>query len=343
MKKVSILVLLGIILIGIQACSKKEEEGTKSYARDEVTITQNITTGSQLNEGNTAFEGGSIQTVEQTFLTNPSSVAIFSYDALDILDFIGLENTSISTLGIAKSSLPNYLDAFQESEYKNVGTLFLPDFDSLDLFNPDLIIIGGRSTRAYDALKQQYPNTDILDVTFVQGEYIESLENNILNLGKIFTSIQTELDQEIENIKTKINEIHDITNTYDALFILVNGATLSFYGRDGRFAVLYDEFGFIASDDRDDNGQTHGELVGYEYIASINPSIIFLMDRGAAIGNASGVSEVLNNALVNNTQASIDDHIYELDGEAWYLSTGGFSSTYQMIDDLEIFTSKISE
>lgn len=343
MKKIGIIILLGILLIGIQACNKIEDDETKSYDRNEVIISQNITTGAQLNEGNTAFEGGTIQTVEQTFLTNPSSVAIFSYDALDILDFIGLENTSISMLGIAKSSLPNYLDTYQDSQYKNVGTLFLPDFDALDLFNPDLIIIGSRSTSAYDSLKLQYPNADILDVTFVQGEYMESLEQNILNLGKIFTSIQPNLDQEITTIKSKINEIHELSNTYDALFILVNGATLSFYGKDGRFAILYDEFGFIASDDRDDNGQTHGELVGYEYIAAINPSIIFLMDRGAAIGNASGVSEVLNNALVNNTQASIDNHIYDLDGQAWYLSTGGFTSTYQMIDDLENFTSKISE
>ena len=42
--------------------------------------------------------------------------------------------------------------------YFNLGTLFIPDWDALDLFQPELIILGSRSSGAYDRLNQQFPN-----------------------------------------------------------------------------------------------------------------------------------------------------------------------------------------
>ena len=342
MKKTIIIMMLLVSIITLSACNQEDIENGQTFDREEVSITQHITTGANVNDTNDRFEGGEVQEVTQTFLTNPQSVAIFSFDALDILNYVGIEQTSINLLGVPKSNIPTYLNAFNQNDTKNVGTLFMPDYDALDLFNPDLIIIGGRSAQSYDALKAQYPNTDILDVSLVYGEYIEGLERNVENLGKIFPNIQEALDEELTKIKSEIAAIADVTETYDALFILVNGSTLSFYGSNGRFAVLYDEFGFMPSDEKDDTGQSHGDLVGYEYVAAINPSIIFLMDRGAAIGNAASVDEVTQNALIANTDAGKDGHIYELSGIAWYISSGGFESTYMMISDLENFTEKIS-
>ena len=37
--------------------------------------------------------------------------------------------------------------------YFNLGTLFIPDWDALDLFQPELIILGSRSSGAYDRFK----------------------------------------------------------------------------------------------------------------------------------------------------------------------------------------------
>lgn len=343
MKKIYILLVITVSIFALTACTSKEGlTQDKDFERLEVEITHTITTGAQINETQDGFEGGQTQTVTQTFLSNPKAVAIFSFDALDILDFVGLDETSITMLGIPKSNLPAYMSTYQSSAYKNVGTLFMPDLDQLDLFNPDLIIIGGRSSRSYDLLSEQYPNANILDISLVYGEYSEGLSRNVDNLGKIFPNVKEDLDQELLSITQKMNEIKEVTTAYDALFILVNGESLAFYGSDGRFAVLYDEFGFTPSDEKEDSGETHGELIGYEYIAAINPSVIFLMDRGAAIGNASGISAVLNNALIKNTDAGTNEHIYELSSIAWYISAGGFQSTYMMISDLENFTSNIS-
>jgi iron complex transport system substrate-binding protein len=340
MRKLLLLILIVLSIFTLTACQNEQEgENTKDFEREEVSITQEITTGANINQTQDGFEGGQKQEVTSTFLSNPKHVAIFSYDALDILNYVGLENTSIEMLGLPKSNIPTYLSVFNSNTYKNVGTLFMPDLDALDLFNPDLIIIGGRTTRSYDLLAEQYPNANILDVSLVYGDYMEGLERNVANLAKIFPSIAEDLNSELDHIKSEISTLSEITEAYDALFILVNGETLSFFGAEGRFAVLYDEFGFMPSDEKDDGGETHGELVGYEYIAAVNPSIIFLMDRGAAIGNESTISSVLDNALIKNTTAGINNDIYELDGIAWYISAGGFESTYTMIEDIENFTS----
>jgi len=340
MRKLLLLIFIVLSIFTLTACQNEQEgDRTKNFEREEVSITQEITTGANMNQTQDGFEGGQKQEVTSTFLSNPKHVAIFSYDVLDILNYVGLENTSIEMLGLPKSNIPTYLSAFNTNTYKNVGTLFMPDLDALDLFNPDLIIIGGRTTRSYDLLAEQYPNANILDVSLVYGDYMEGLERNVANLAKIFPSIAEDLNTELDKIKSEISTLSEITEAYDALFILVNGETLSFFGAEGRFAVLYDEFGFMPSDEKDDGGETHGELVGYEYIAAVNPSIIFLMDRGAAIGNDSTISSVLDNALIKNTTAGINNDIYELDGTAWYISAGGFESTYTMIEDIKNFTS----
>ena len=113
-------------------------------------------------------------------------------------------------------------------------------------------------------------------------DYIEGLEQNVENIGKIFTSITTELNKELDLIKIRTKWSKEVVKTYDALFVLVNGESLSFYGAEGRFAVLYDEFGFIPSDDKDDTGQSHGELIGYDILQQLIQQLYFLMDRGAS-------------------------------------------------------------
>lgn len=339
---IMVIVSLSFIVVG---CSKDANEADSTFEREAVMVTHSILTGATLSEEGTSYDttGMSYQEVTEEFLTNPTRVAIFSYDALDILDAVGIENTSISMLGVVKSNLPSFLDAFDDEAYENVGSLFMPDFDALDLFQPELIIIGSRSTGAYDALKEQYPNANILDVTLTYGEYQEGLTRNAQNLAKIFPTVESEITSKLNDLTNTLNDIQSVTESHKALFILVNGQSLSFFGPTGRFAVLHDEFGFLAADENVDSGGSHGDLVGYEYIQAVNPEVLFLMDRAAAIGNESTLDDVTSNQLVQNTTAGTNDHIYALDGEAWYLASGGFQATEIMIADIQAYIDDLGE
>jgi len=340
MKKVLMTLSIITLAILLVACGT-ESNYTDDENRDEVEITHVVSTGGVENEAGTSYNGGNIETKEVTeiFLTNPSRVAIFSYDALDMLDVVGIENTSISKIGVVKSNLPSFLTHYDSDDYENIGTLFMPDFDALDLFNPQLIIIGGRSSGAYDALKSAYPNANILDVSLTYGEYSEGLTRNVDNLGKIFPSVETTLDNELSEIIDDIAIIHEVAKNYEALFILVDGESLSFYGPSGRFAVLHDEFGFVAADPQAEEGGAHGNVVGYEYVAAVDPEVLFLLDRGSAIGGEGSVDTVIENSLIAGTKAGQNEEVYVLNGEAWYIAAGGFTSTQTMIDDLSDFQS----
>ncbi len=344
MKKGFIMIMTVVISFTLLGCTSIPNNDDNTFIREEVSITHSVLSGAELGESGTSYDttGLNRQEITETFLTNPSRVAIFSYDALDMLDYVGIDETSISLLGIVQTNIPTFLSAYESSDYEHVGTLFLPDYDVLDLFQPELIILGSRSTGAYDALKEQYPNADILDVTLIFGEYLEGLTRNAQNLAKIFPSVADDLQNTLDEIVDDMTIISDMTNTHEALFILVNGQALSFYGPTGRYAVLYDEFGFIPADDNVDSGGSHGDLVGYEYVSAVDPEVLFLLDRAAAIGNESTLDAVLNNSLVTSTEAGQNSHIYALNGEAWYIASGGFTSTLIMISDIQAFIDDIT-
>ncbi|MDY0074621.1 MAG: ABC transporter substrate-binding protein [Acholeplasmataceae bacterium] len=341
MKKIHILVFIIALLSVLGACSKLDETENE-FEREEVTLTFDVTSGALANETNSGWTGGTRVSVTKTFKTNPKAVAIFAYDALDMIDAVGYDKTSIKELGVPKNNIPTYLNAYNTTSVVNVGTLFVPDWDALDLFMPDLIIINSRSAGAYDQLSENYPYADILDVTLVNGEYLEGMTRNVNNLAKIFPSIADELQEKLTEITSSMETIKQTTKDHEALFIMVNGEALSFYGPTGRFAVLYDEFGFIPSDDKAEEGGSHGNVIGYEYVASVNPEILFLLDRGVATGGSSSIDTVINNQLIKGTEAGQNDHMYTLDPIAWYISAGGFQSTDQMIEDLMVTINALS-
>lgn len=334
MKKVIYVFIIVSMILGLTACGSLGSVAG-DFEREDVSLTFYVTSGAQKNEQNTGWVGGNRSEVTKTFKTNPAVVAIFSFDALDMLDYVGIEETSIKRLGLPKASLPAYLNAYQQHDVLNVGTLFIPDLDALALFIPDLIIIGGRSAGAYDQLRAEYPYADILDVGLVYGQYVEGMERNALNLAKIFPTVKDDIEAAYNAITTQFNALKNVAKDFSALFVMVNGDALSFYGPTGRFAALYDEFGFIPADPLFQEGGSHGHVVGYEYVKSVNPHVLFLLDRGVATGGSASIDQVKANQLIKDTDAGKNNFIFTLDPIAWYISVGGFHSTNTMIENIQ--------
>ena len=276
--------------------------------------------------------------------TNPSRVAVFSFDILDILDTVGLEQAGIDVLGLPKASIPlMYRDTYNVDSVVNIGTLFVPNYDALDLFDPELIIISNRQLTVLPDLIAAYPNADILDASLPNYELREGMSRNVTNLAKLFPGVAQELQDNFAAIETAWSSIEAKTADYDAMFLLVNANAISFYGPTGRYAMLHDELGFGAADPDTSEGGSHGKSVSFEYVVSINPEVLFLMDRGAAVGNEATVNDVKNNSLIATTQAATADRIYVLDPVAWYITTGGFQAARQMMVDVNQFLSDINQ
>lgn len=280
--------------------------------------------------------------VSEEVVLNPEVVAVFDLSFIDIIDYIGFDKFNISNLSLAKGSLPNYLSHYNKSEYQNVGTLFDVDFEVLDFILPDLIVIGGRSAVHYDILKEKYPTSTVLDIsntTFM----IERFDRTINNIGLVFPNVKNELDNAHDEIVNKINNIGNIVNTYDVSILMVTGDDYSVYGRGSRFTTIFDDFKFKVSDPNLQTQNAHGHIIDSEYFSNNNPSIIFFIDRGFATGEADpGVARAMENPYIVATKAGKNNHLYQLDANAWYILPGGITSTNQMINDINQFIDVIN-
>lgn len=125
-----------------------------------------------------------------------------------------------------------------------------------------------------------------------------------------------------------------------ALVLLTNDGKVSAYGSGSRFGLVHDALG-VAQADKNIKVGVHGQQVTYEYVAMLNPDIIFVVDRSVAIGRSAKNPNVLNNVLVNKTKAAKNGAIILLDPQVWYLSGGGIISLNKMISEVEAaFTDK---
>lgn len=262
---------------------------------------------------------------------NPQKVVVFDYGILDTLDKLG-----VTVTGVPQANIPPYLSKFEDKDaYKNVGGLKEPDFEKINALGPDLIIISGRQSDAYDELSKIAPTVYLgLDTT----KYMDSFKENMNTVGQIFGK-EDAVKSELEQIDKSVAEIHDKAAAAgkNALIVLANEGKLSAYGAGSRFGIIHDVLGFTPVDDKIE-ASTHGQSVTSEYVAEKNPDYLFVVDRGVAVAAENGESttakQTIENDLVKNTKAFKDGHIVYLDPNYWYLSGGGLLSVQEMVKEI---------
>ncbi|HIW33643.1 MAG TPA: siderophore ABC transporter substrate-binding protein [Candidatus Paenibacillus intestinavium] len=259
---------------------------------------------------------------------NPGKVVVFDFGVLDTLDRLGVE----SIVAVPQDSLPAYLEKYASSDYMNAGGLKEPDFEAIDGADPDLIIISGRQSEAYEELTKIAP-TIYMGVD--NADYLNSFTSNVETLATIFGKEEqaaTELaaiNEVIANVKANVS-----TTDKKGLIILANEGKISAYGPGSRFGLIHDVLGVPAVDDTLDIS-THGNEITFEYIAEKNPGYLFVIDRTAAVGGEGNAKDTVENDLVKNTDAFKDGKITYLDPQYWYLSGGGLISVEKMVKDID--------
>src|SRR5690554_2176242 len=68
----------------------------------------------------------------------PKTVAVLDWSTLDTMAALGLEAQGIPNSNV----LPPMLEQYADERFVKVGTLFEPDYEALQNFKPDLIILG---------------------------------------------------------------------------------------------------------------------------------------------------------------------------------------------------------
>lgn len=319
MKKWLALVMVAMFTLVLAACGQTDKTGGTSggdAAGGSTATTEKMTIEHKLGKAE--------------ITKNPSRVVVFDFGILDSLDKLGVD-----VLGVPQANIPAYLSKYEDKKYENVGSLKEPDFEKINSIKPDLIIISGRQQDAYEELNKIAP-TVFLGVD--TSKYMESFKSNMNTLGQIFgkeAEVEKELTSIDENIKT-LNEKATATGK-NALIILANEGKISAYGPGSRFGILHDVFGFKAVDPNIEVS-THGKDISNEYIVEMNPDYLFVVDRGAAVATGegeSGAKAVVENELVNTTNAAKEGHIVYLNPDFWYLSGGGLTSVSEMVTEVD--------
>ena len=255
----------------------------------------------------------------------PGTVAVFDLAAIDALDALG-----IAIHGVPDVAAPAYLqDAMAPAE--TVGTLFEPDFEALAAMAPDLIVAGGRSQAQVDPLGRIAPT---LDMTITGDDLVGQARARIVAYGAIFGR-EDEADDIVAAFDATISSARAaVADKGDVLILLTNGGKLSAYGDDSRFGWIHTELG-LAEAYPDLTADSHGEAVSFEFVASVDPDWILVIDRGAAIGQEGEAAQAtLDTPLIAGTTAGETGQIVYLDSGPLYLAGGGIQSMTGTIGEI---------
>jgi iron complex transport system substrate-binding protein len=267
---------------------------------------------------------------------NPKKVVVFNIATLDIIDAL---NIPVSAVPQSDVHLPDFLSKYSDKAYTNVGTLFEPNYEVLSSIQPDVIIAGGRATDAYKKLNDIAPT---LSLDIDPKEFLGSLTQRTEQLGTIFNK-QNEAKKLINDFNQKIEQLKPKTSTAgSALVIMVNGGKMSAYGPKSRFGFVFDILGFQPATTFQEAGY-HGNAVTSEFILSVNPQWLFVLDRDNAIGNkeAQSAQQVLNNDLIQKTAAWQNKQIIYLDSTSMYIA-GGIQTYSRLMDQISEALQKTS-
>lgn len=245
---------------------------------------------------------------------NPQRIAVYDYGMVDNLTALGVPvGASID------KSLIDYLTPVIEKAVP-VGTLFEPNYEALNAYQPQLIITGSRANKAIHQLNEIAPT---IEMTADTKDMLNSTKERIDAFAQIFDKqikaeqIKAELDQAFQQAKAAAQ------GKGNGLVILVNGGKMSAYGSTSRLGGwLHKDIGIEPADPNIKEG-SHGQPISFEYIKQIDPDWLFVLDRASTLKTeGQAAKEVLNNPLVAQTNAWKNGKVVYLDGGI-YLSAGG--------------------
>ena len=308
MKKIISLLLGALLLVGSAA----------ALADETVTIT--------------ALNGQS-EAAELTVPYNPQHIAILDMAALDILDNLGLSDRVV---GSASTTLSYLKEIVSRESVAKLGTIKEADLEAVMACEPDIIFIGGRLSKFYDALSEIAPVVYLS--TDLELGLVESTRSNAATIASIFGKTD-EIDALMADFDARIEALHTFAADKTAIVSMVTSGGFNVLGNDGRCSLIGREIGFTNTGvDADISTSTHGNEASFEFVVQKNPDYIFVMDRDAAIGTegAQLAKEVVENELVMDTDAYRNGHIVYLAHPAvWYTAEGGISALDMMLADLE--------
>lgn len=264
---------------------------------------------------------------ETTVSGVPAKVLTSDWAAVDNLSAFG-----IKVAGAPASNAPGYLAGVVPADAIQIGSLFEPDFEGIAAAEADLYIVGARSAKAYETAKDILPT---IDLSVSNADIIAGLKDNLSKLGEIFgkqekaAELSAALDAKVAEVKAAAE------GKGNALILVTNAGKVGVYGPDSRVAWLHNQVGIPSAMANVKDGDHGGDSVSFEFILETNPDWLFVIDRDAGTGeNTGAAAALLDNELVNQTNAAKAGHIVYLDPQAAYITMNGYNAVMLLLDQV---------
>lgn len=256
----------------------------------------------------------------------PQKTVVLDLALLDIMQALDIPVTGVST-GRFMGSLAQYGD---DSVVK-VGSMFEPDLDAIRALEPDLIIAGRRSSKAYSQVAELAP---AINLAFDQQNLVESVMERTRILALLYGR-QDAAQPLLEKLDTSVNALQEKTaQAGKGLLVFTTGGKLISQGPESRFGVLFSGFGVQPA--MADFPEGKGVGMTAELLQEVNPDWIYVIDRDASLGrDETPAQQLLEAADVDQTSAGKNDRVVYLDPFNWYMLDGaGLTAMQQNVDQL---------
>lgn len=328
-KKLITAVIAGLALSACGAQENQNSAAAKPQAEQSAAKAETPAGGNRLSVVRNADNSVSVSDIlgSNTFTVPVKNIVSFDYASIDIIRELGGDIVGLPKAGM----LPDYLSGqYSDERYINLGGLKEPLFEEINALAPGAILISARQQSISSRFKEIAP---VIYTELDYTDYFNSFENKVRTLASLLGKEEL-AEEKLDKIEKEVDALQKRSEGKTALILLVNESKISVYGKNSRFGLIFDGFGFTPADPTI-KVSTHGMTVGYEYLLEKNPDYLFVVDRTAVVTQKTGNAEkVLDNELIKRTNAFQNGNVVYLNAANWYTSIGGLASMEAMIKEI---------
>jgi len=254
-------------------------------------------------------------------------IATFDLGSLDTLDALGLNE---QVVGVPKASLPDYLEQYAAGDIINIGGLRSPDMDALGKSEPSLILYTGRQGEWEEELGEIAP---LLNTGLQGNDYLAAFDANVRELASRL-AVEDKAEEALEILHAEIETQREaLSNAPRTLVVTHNGGNLML----NQHPVVHDVLGIAtvempASVTSETRGTRTFTPLSPEAISEIDPEVLLVVDRSAAIGDESADADALAKTLLD--AGAEKAQVVMLTPALWYLSGGGLQSLALQVEEV---------
>ncbi|MBF58043.1 ABC transporter substrate-binding protein [Halomonas sp. FeN2] len=254
-------------------------------------------------------------------------IATFDLGSLDTLDALGLKE---QVVGVPKASLPDYLEQYAADDVTNIGGLRSPDMDALGESEPSLILYTGRQGEWEEELSEIAP---LLNTSLQGDDYLTAFDANIRELASRL-AVEGKAEEALGILHAEIETQREaLSNAPSTLVVTHNGGNLML----NQHPVVHDVLGVAtvempASVTSETRGTRTFTPLSPEAISEIDPEVLLVVDRSAAIGDEPADADALAKTLLD--AGAEKAQVVMLTPALWYLSGGGLQSLALQVEEV---------